>query len=272
MGALIRMAREGTSAIQELRAIALAGLPLFAPGMDVAAEVAAAAARQGEALRRGDVVVVAQKIVSKAEGRYATLGDVHVSEAATRMADATHRPAPVVQLILDESSAVLRATPAAIITCHHSGHVLANAGIDASNVEGGDIGQVLLWPRDPDESARTIRAGLATALGATAVPAVVIADSMGRAWRVGTLGTAIGCAGLTVLDDQRGQVDLFGRSLQATIIAVADAIAGLAVLVMGEGAEATPAAIVRGAGRWVTAGDGPGATSGLRPVTEDMFR
>jgi len=267
------MTAQGSSAGRaELRAIALAGLPLFAPGMDIAAEVTAAVARQGEALGPGDVVVVAQKIVSKAEGRYAALADIRVGEAAARMAEATQRPARLVQLILDESSAVLRATPAAIITSHRSGHVLANAGIDASNVAGGDHGRVLLWPRDPDDSARTIRAGLAKGLAPDHVPAVVVADSMGRAWRVGTLGTAIGCAGLAVLDDQRGQVDLFGRSLQATIIAVADAIAGLAVLVMGEGAQGTPTAIVRGAGRWVTAGDGPGAASGLRPVTEDMFR
>ncbi len=253
--------------LAELRAIALAGLPLFAPGMDVAAEIMAAAARQGEALGPGDIVVVAQKIVSKAEGRRAALADVGVGAAAADMAAATRRAPALVQLILDESSEVLRATPAAIITRHRTGHVLANSGIDASNIEGGDDGQVLLWPRDPDASARRIRAGL----GVDA-PAVVIADSLGRAWRMGTLGTAIGCAGLAVLDDRRGQADLFGRTLQATIIAVADAIAGLAVLVMGEGAEATPVAIVRGAGRWVGAGDGPGAAAGLRPVAEDMFR
>lgn len=253
----------------ELRAIALAGMPLFARGMDVAAQVAEAAARQGEALGRSDVVVVAQKIVSKAEGRQTALAHVRVGEAAMHMAEATGRPAPLVQLILDESSAILRATPAAIITRHRTGHVLANAGIDASNLEGSKDGQVLLWPLDPDASARTIRAGLARRLDGA--PAVIIADSMGRAWRIGTLGTAIGCAGLVVIDDRRGQVDLFGRSLQATIVAVADAIAALAVLVMGEGAEATPAAIVRGAGRWVTAGDGPGAASGLRPVAQDMF-
>ncbi len=251
----------------ELRAIALTGLPLFAPGMDVAAEVAAAAARQGETLGRGDVVVVAQKIVSKAEGRRVALADVRVSAEATEMAEATARAPELVQLILDESSAVLRATPAAIITRHRTGHVLANSGIDASNVEGGEDSQVLLWPRDPDASARMIRAAFGDA-----APAVVIADSLGRAWRIGTLGTAIGCAGLMVLEDRRGQKDLFGRTLQATVIAVADAIAGLAVLVMGEGAEGTPAAIVRGAGQWISVEDGPGATSGLRPVTEDMFR
>jgi coenzyme F420-0:L-glutamate ligase/coenzyme F420-1:gamma-L-glutamate ligase len=253
--------------LAELRAIALAGLPLFAPGMDLAAEIMAAAARQGEVLGPGDVVVVAQKIVSKAEGRHAALADVRVSAAAQHLAETTRRPPALLQLILAESAEVLRATPAAVITRHRTGHVLANAGIDASNIAGGNAGQVLLWPQDPDASARSIRAGL----GADA-PAVVIADSLGRAWRIGTLGTAIGCAGLAVLDDRRGQVDLFGRTLQATIIAVADAIAGLAVLVMGEGAEATPVAIVRGAGQWVGADDGPGAVSGLRPVSEDMFR
>jgi coenzyme F420-0:L-glutamate ligase/coenzyme F420-1:gamma-L-glutamate ligase len=174
-------------------------------------------------------------------------------------------------LILDESAEVLRANPAAIIARHRSGHVLANAGIDASNVEGGEAGRVLLWPVDPDASARAIRADLFRLTGE--YPAVVIADSMGRAWRVGTVGTAIGVAGLTVLDDRRGKdEDLFGRTLQATIIAIADAVASTAVLAMGEGAEGTPAALVRGAGRWVTEEDGPGAISGLRPIEQDMFR
>ena len=254
--------------LAELRATALAGLPLFAPGMDVATEIKGAAARQGEPLGCADIVVVAQKIVSKAEGRRVALVDVRVSAEAVEMAQATRRRPGLVQLILDESSAVLRATPAAIITRHRTGHVLANAGIDASNIAGGKDGQVLLWPTDPDASARAIRAGL----GPDAAPAIVIADSLGRAWRIGTLGTAIGCAGLVVLEDKRGQVDLFGRPLQATIIAVADAIAGLAVLVMGEGAEGTPVAIVRGAGQWVGADDGPGAAAGLRPINEDMFR
>ena len=165
----------------------------------------------------------------------------------------------------------MRATPAAIIARHNSGHVLANAGIDSSNVAGGDAGTVLLWPIDADASARAIRAEFFRLAGSR--PAVVIADSMGRAWRVGTVGAAIGCAGLTVLDDRRGQdQDLFGRTLQATVIAVADAVAAMAVLAMGEGAEGTPAALVRGAGQWVTPEDGPGAASGIRPIAEDMFR
>jgi coenzyme F420-0:L-glutamate ligase / coenzyme F420-1:gamma-L-glutamate ligase len=130
---------------------------------------------------------------------------------------------------------------------------------------------VLLWPLDPDASARAIRAELGELTGAR--PAVLIADSMGRAWRTGTVGTAIGCAGLTVLDDKRGRAqDLFGRTLQATVIAVADSLAAAASLAMGEGAEGTPALVVRGGGQWVTDEDGPGAAAGLRPLAEDMFR
>ena len=135
-------------------------------------------------------------------------------------------------------------------------------------VEGGDV---LLWPQDPDASARAIRAELVALTGHH--PAVVIADSLGRAWRIGTVGAAIGCAGLCVLDDRRGTgQDLFGRTLQATVIAVADAIAAAAVLAMGEGAEGTPAALVRGGGHWVSDQDGSGAVSALRPQAEDMFR
>lgn len=245
----------------------LQGMPLFAPGMSVASEIVSAALHDGDVVRAGDIVVVAQKIVSKAEGRLVRLTDVAPGEVARKLAAETGREPEMAQLILDESSEILRATPAAIIARHRCGHVLANAGIDASNVEGG----VLLWPRDPDASARAIRAELADLTDVC--PAVVIADSLGRAWRIGTIGAAIGCAGLTVLDDRRGKgQDLFGRTLQATVIAVADAVAAAAVLAMGEGAEGTPAALVRGAGHWVTPEDGPGAVSGLRALEEDMFR
>lgn len=245
---------------------AIGGMPLFAPGMSVAAEIASALDRSGEALRQGDVVVIAQKIVSKAEGRLVRLAEVAPGAEASRLAAETGRPAPLVQLILDESEAVMRATRAAIIVRHRTGHVLANAGIDASNVEGGDADTVLLWPADPDASARRIRAELGGKV------AVIVADSLGRAWRMGTLGTAIGCAGLSAIEDRRGQADLFGRTLQATVIATADAIAAAAVLAMGEGAEGTPVVIVRGAGKWVMADDGPGAAAQLRPLAEDMFR
>jgi coenzyme F420-0:L-glutamate ligase / coenzyme F420-1:gamma-L-glutamate ligase len=288
--------------------VPLQGMPMFAPGMSVAAEVLAAARRMGEPIGAGDVVVVAQKIVSKAEGRLVRLGDVAPSEAARELAAKSGREPAFAQLILDESIEILRATPAAVIARHRCGHVLANAGIDASNVEGGDDDTVLLWPLDPDASARAIRAELGQHLpgtgrgttqkavvegssmeastppsAASRLPpprpgeesriAVVIADSLGRAWRIGTVGQAIGCAGLTVLDDQRGKgQDLFGRTLQATVIAIADAVAAMAVLAMGEASEGTPAALVRGAGKWVGVEDGPGAGSVVRPMAEDMFR
>lgn len=254
-----------------LSVIPLGGMPLFAPGMSVAAEIVAAMQRQGEKFLSGDVIVVAQKIVSKALGRTERLGAVTPGEEATRLAAQTGREAQAVQMILNESSEILRAHPAAIIARHRTGHVLANAGIDASNVEGGDTDTVLLWPEDPDAGARAIRAELQELTGMR--PAVVIADSMGRAWRIGTVGAGIGCAGLCVVDDRRGaDQDLYGRTLQATMIAVADAVAGAAVLVMGEGAEGVPAALVRGVGRWVSDEDGPGMTVGLRPVEQDMFR
>jgi coenzyme F420-0:L-glutamate ligase/coenzyme F420-1:gamma-L-glutamate ligase len=254
-----------------LSVLPLRGMPLFAAGMSVAAEIVAAMQRGGEVLSDSDVVVVAQKIVSKAQGKTVRQSDVVPSEEAVRLAAQTEREPQAVQLILDESSEILRAHPAAIIARHRTGHVLANAGIDASNVEGGDDDTVLLWPGDPDASARAIRVELFELTGVR--PAVVIADSMGRAWRIGTVGTAIGCAGLCVVDDRRGaDQDLYGRTLQATMIAVADAVAGAAVLVMGEGAEGVPAALVRGVSRWDSADDGPGMIAGLRPVEQDMFR
>lgn len=257
--------------VPDMRIAVIPGLPLFEAGMDVAEVLLAALEASGIELQADDVLVIAQKIVSKAEGRMVSLGDVSPGDQARELAEATARDPAMAELILSESVAILRQTPAAIIARHRTGHVLANAGIDASNVAGGDGGTVLLWPVDPDASARRIRARLRELSGRGA--AVVIADSMGRAWRIGTVGCAIGCAGLTVLDDRRGKdADLFGRTLQATVIAVADSIAGLATLAMGEGAEGTPAALVRGAGRWVSEDDGPGAVAGLRPVAEDMFR
>lgn len=251
----------------------VSGLPLFRPGMSVAQELAAAIDRSGEGLRDDDVCVVAQKIVSKSEGRLVALAGVEPSEPARIIAAETDRDPAMVELILAESSELLRTTAAAIVARQKTGHVLANAGIDASNVEKGEQGTetVLLWPIDPDASARAIRQELQAITGVRV--GVLIADSMGRAWRIGTVGTAIGCAGLAVLEDRRGTgKDLFGRTLQATVIAVADSIAGMATLAMGEGDEGTPAAIVRGAGRWVSDDDGPGMVSGLRPAKEDMFR
>jgi coenzyme F420-0:L-glutamate ligase/coenzyme F420-1:gamma-L-glutamate ligase len=253
-----------------LSVLPLEGLPMFAAGMSVAGEIAAATARQGIVLAADDVVVLAQKIVSKAEGRRVRLAEVAAGETATALAADSARPAGLMQLMLDESQELVRTTPMVVITRHRTGHVAANAGIDASNVEGGAEDAVLLWPVDPDVSARAIRAELRELTGAA--PAVVIADSLGRAWRLGTVGTAIGAAGLVVIDDRRGETDLFGRTLQATLVAVADSLAAAAVLVMGEGAEGVPAAIVRGAERFVSEADGPGAVAGLRPLNEDLFQ
>lgn len=253
----------------QLHALALPGLPMLGPESDLAEEICAAIHRSGEAWRAGDICVVAQKVVSKCEGRTIALDSVEPDAAAKAEGARLQRDPRMLQIIGAESSEILRATPAAVVARHRTGHVLANAGIDASNVSGE--GEVLLWPKDPDASARALRAAITRHCGAT--PAVLIADSMGRAWRIGTVGTAIGCAGLQVLEDRRGTGrDLYGRTLQATIIAVADSIAALAGLAMGEGDEGTPVVVVRGADRWVTPEDGPGAVSGLRPIEQDMFR
>jgi coenzyme F420-0:L-glutamate ligase/coenzyme F420-1:gamma-L-glutamate ligase len=259
-----------SSAASSLSVTALEGLPLFAPGMSVAREIVEALQRQAIALAAGDVVVVAQKIVSKAEGARIRLRDIEVSDEARALGAQTGRPAALMQLMLDESETLMRVTRNVIVVRHRTGHVAANAGIDASNVEGGDDDAVLLWPCDPDASARAIRAELQSLLGVA--PAVVIADSLGRAWRLGTLGTAIGCSGLKALDDRRGEADLFGRTLQATLVAVADSVASAAVLVMGEGAEGTPAAIVRGVERFVSDAFEPGIAATLRPLREDLFQ
>lgn len=259
------------NALRELTVQPLAGLPMFDAGGSIAQAICTALGAEGDGLRDGDICVMAQKIVSKVEGRTIDLAGVKPGEEARALAVRTSRDPAMAQAILDESAEIMRSHPAAIIARHRTGHVLANAGIDASNVAGGDAGTVLLWPRDPDGSARRLRAELAEASGVRV--AVVIADSMGRAWRIGTVGTAIGCAGLAVLEDRRGLgVDLYGRTLQATVIAVADAVAAMATLAMGEGDEGTPVAIVRGAAHWTCEEDGPGAASGLRPVEQDMFR
>ncbi|MGE5502245.1 MAG: coenzyme F420-0:L-glutamate ligase [Ignavibacteriales bacterium] len=238
------------------------GLPLFRPGDDLVGAIAAAIAPP----RAGDVIVVAQKAVSKVEGRFARLSEVRVSSQAQALAEATGKPAALCELILSEAAEVMRTRRDLVIVRHRLGLVAANAGIDASNV--GDPDQVLLWPLDPDASAARLREGLEARFG---VPlAVIISDSLGRAWRIGTVGTAIGVSGLKPLRDRRGETDLFGRVLQATVTGVADEIAAAATLVMGEGAEGTPAAIVTGA---VYVRDETARLADmLRPAAEDLFR
>ena len=246
------------------------GLPMFAAGDDLAGAIAEALATAGERLIDGDVLVVAQKVVSKTEGRTVALASVKARPEAAEIARKSEKEAAVAELMLQEASEVVRVAPGVVITRHRTGHVLANAGIDASNVPAGEGGEsVLLWPKDPDASARALRAALQARFGARI--AVVISDSLGRAWRMGTTGHAIGVAGMKPLWDRRGETDLFGRELKATVIGVADEIAGAASLVMGEAAEGVPAALVRGA-RFVPEDADAGIGELLRPLEQDLFR
>jgi coenzyme F420-0:L-glutamate ligase / coenzyme F420-1:gamma-L-glutamate ligase len=243
---------------QELSARPLPGLPEVAPGDDLAALIIGTGAQIGP----GDVVVVSQKVVSKAEGRIVSLADVQPSSRARELAATLGKDARAVQVVLDESTEVLRAQRGVLITRTHHGFVCANAGVDHSNVPAADA--VCLLPVDPDASARRLRAALGGAC------AVVIADSFGRAWRLGQADVAIGCAGLMPLDDRRGTGDAEGRELIATVDAIADQAAAAAALVRDKaGREAV--VIVRGLDRYVTRDDGPGAKAIVRPLDEDLF-
>lgn len=244
----------------------LPGIPEVRAGDDLAALIAAALERVQLALAAGDVLAVTQKIVSKAEGRLRRLAEVTPSPRAVELAAATRKDPRLVELILAESNAVVRTRPDVLITEHRLGMVLANAGIDRSNV-AGDEDVVLLLPLDPDASARRLRVALEAASG---VPlGVLVTDSVGRAWRRGTVGLAIGTAGVPPFEDLRGRPDRAGRALQVSEIAPADSLAAAAVLVMGEAAEATPAVLIRGAAGGGT--DAPAATV-LRPRAGDLFR
>jgi coenzyme F420-0:L-glutamate ligase / coenzyme F420-1:gamma-L-glutamate ligase len=239
-----------------VRAWALDGLPEVRPGDDLAALL-----RDG-GYEPGDVLVVAHKIVSKAEGALRPLEDVVVGERAREPAREHAKDPRHVQVILDESAAVVRARRGVLICRTHHGFVCANAGVDASNAP--EDGALVLLPRDPDASARALRAAL------PGRPAVVIADSFGRAWRHGQCDVAIGIAGLTALDDWRGRRDPRGLELRATAIAVADEAAAAADLVRDK-ASRQPAVVVRGLERFVTDEDGPGAAALIRPLDEDLF-
>jgi len=252
-----------------LSAVALQDLPEVSPGDDLAGLIAdALAGADGEqALREGDVLVVAHKVVSKAEGRIRALSAVRPGARARDLAHEQGKDARQVQVILEESHQVLRAARGVLICVTHHGFVCANAGVDASNVPAPD--SVLLLPRDPDASARGLRARLRSLLGVT--PAVVITDSFGRAWRHGQCDVVIGCAGVAPLEDWRGRTDAVGRELSATWIAAADELAAAADLVRTKDG-AQPVVVIRGAERHVIADDGPGAAALARPASEDLFR
>ena len=247
---------------------AIPGLPEIRPGDDLAAVIGGAMKDADLVPRTGDVLVVAQKIVSKAEGRMVALDTVAPSARARELAARTGKDPRLVELILGESEEILRSRPGVIVVAHRDGFVMAQAGIDRSNVavtEGED--HALLLPEDCDASAATLRQGLKVRFGADL--GVIVSDSFGRAWRKGTVNVALGVAGLPALIDRRGERDRAGRILESTEIGFADAVAAGAGLVMGEAAEGTPAVLARGL-VW----NAPESTGKalLRPKAEDMFR
>ena len=251
-----------------LSLFALPGIPMVQPGDDLPALIADGLARAGEAVAEGDVLVVAQKIVSKSEGRYADLATVEPGAEARELAARTAKDPRMVELILSESRRVVRHRSGVIIVEHRLGFVMANAGIDNSNVEpAGTDERVLLLPRDPDGSARRIREGLRERLGADF--AVIVNDSVGRAWRVGTVGLALGAAGLPSLLDLRGRDDLFGRPLEVTQVGLADELAAAASLLQGEADEGMPVVVVRGL---AAAGPGNAGAALIRDEADDLFR
>ena len=249
---------------------AIAGLPEIEPGCDLPRTMLAALAGSGWQLERGDILVIAQKIVSKAESRYRLLDEAIPGAESRRLAELTDKDPRFVQLVLDESSAVVRAAKDVLIVRHRLGLVMANAGIDRSNVPKRADGreQVLLLPVDPDASARAIRQALLTGSSCGDLLGVVISDSFGRPWRLGVTNVAIGVAGLPALLDRRGEADREGRRLEMTEVAFADAIAAAAALAMGEAAESTPLVLVRGL-TWQASTQT--AAQLLRPLAQDLF-
>lgn len=253
---------------KDLSLRALEGLPEVTAGMALAPMIAAALERQAIATREDDVILVCQKIVSKSEGRYADLRDVTVSPRAHELASRCGKDARLVEVILQESTEVVRCAPQVLIVRHHLGLVMANAGVDQSNIPHSEF-RVLLLPKDPDASAEALRSSLRELLGVA--PAVVITDTFGRPWRQGVCGTAIGAAGIVTLLDRRGEADRFGRKLKVTQVPVADQLAAVATLLMGEGAEGRPVVHARGI---PAAWRHPSARAAdlLRPLAEDLFR
>jgi coenzyme F420-0:L-glutamate ligase / coenzyme F420-1:gamma-L-glutamate ligase len=244
--------------MSEVRAIPVMGLPEIEEGAALGELITARTQ-----IEAGDVVVISQKVVSKAEGRLRRLSSVIPGAEARKLAAVLGKEPALVELILEESSEVLRAERGVLITETRHGFICANAGIDTSNLSADDV--VCLLPEDPDASARRIRGELPSTIG------VVISDSFGRAWRLGQSEVAIGCAGLQPLDDWRGRADAHGRELEATLIAVADEAAAAADLVRGKDSR-LPVVILRGLDRFVTSEDGPGAAALRRPRSEDLFR
>lgn len=246
--------------------LALRGIPLVQPGDDLSAVIAAALDREGIALQVGDVLVVASKIISKAEGRYVALASVTPSERAAALAEQTGKDPRVVELVLQESVSVSRVARNVLVVEHRLGFVSANAGIDQSNVEDGDA-RVLLLPVDPDRSAQQLAERLEERTGVR--PAVVISDTHGRPFRLGNIGVAIGVSGMQALVDLRGREDLFGRKLMISLQGYADMVASAAHLLTGEAGEGRPVVLIRG----LTLPEGEGSAQDLnRAPQQDLYR
>lgn len=252
---------------RKIEMIGLPEFPLVEPGDDLVPLILASVEKSGTRLANGDVLAIAQKVVSKAENRYGYLKDVTPSEEARSLAAAVRKDPRIVELILSESASVMRHRVGAVIVRHRLGYVHANAGIDQSNIASDpDNERVLLLPADPDRSAAELRRRLKAEVGADV--AIIINDSAGRPWRDGTVGFAIGTAGFEPLVSMIGHADLFGRPLQITKVAVADELAAAASFLMGQADEAMPAILIRGAGLRCAE---CGSDSLIRPRNEDLF-
>jgi coenzyme F420-0:L-glutamate ligase/coenzyme F420-1:gamma-L-glutamate ligase len=256
------------ASMQPVSCFPIPGIPLVEPGDDLATLMEAALRDCGVGLSDGDVLVLAQKIVSKAEGRYLDLGALEPSQRAWEIAARTGKDPHHVEAVLSQSDEVVREGPRVVVVAHRLGFVMANAGIDESNIEHPDgTRRVLLLPENPDASAVALKQRLDAAFGVEI--GVVINDSFGRPWRNGVVGVALGAAGVASLVDRVGATDLFGRRMQVTEIAVADEIAATASLLMGQADEGIPAVLIRGLPRQ---GQSRPAVDLVRPRERDMFR
>lgn len=254
--------------MHKIELIALENFPLVQPGDDLCALILDNAKNNGISLRDGDVVVLAQKIVSKSENRYVDLKTITPSQQAIELAQKANKDPRAMEVLLGESREILKTRMNVVIVEHNNGYVHANAGIDHSNIKQVDGKELLLMlPKDPDASAKQLREQLKEKAGVNV--SVVINDSFGRAWRIGVCGTCIGAAGFEVVDNKIGHQDLFGNILQITQVAVADEIAAAASLVMGQADEGRPVIIIRGLTLKPSA---EGSKALLRKKEEDLFR
>ena len=256
----------------KLTITALNGIPLVQPGDDLVGLLLSSLKGMGEEFRDGDVLVLAQKIVSKSEGRYVDLATVTPSARALELAEKVDKDPRLVEVILSEATDIVRYRKGVLVVAHRCGAVLANAGIDRSNIAQPDDGNeqgtsILLLPEDPDRSCASLRQVVRQRTGADI--GIVINDSLGRAWRNGTVGAAIGAAGIEALLDLNGRPDLFDRPLQSTQVGLADELAAAASLVMGQADEGRPAVLIRG----LAGGQGEGSAADLvRSKEQDLFR